>query len=176
MNNQGRLSWRPRYCEGRYKRDVRFWPKPDMTVCAGHDRLRGNPLSRSLLGAKRNAKHAATIAQAQRPRMAVPLFCGYSGQPSHTIFVYLSQCGEGHIASTRSVLAIQPREKSGCNAPKAVHGPHRDRGPPRCWNEGGRTQARLDQELFRRCQDSGAQRHEEFSERAVARVMFAFGP
>jgi len=52
------------------------------------------------------------IAQGQRPDMAVPLFRGYSGQLSNTIFVFLSQCEHGHIAPTRSVLAIQPREKA----------------------------------------------------------------
>src|SRR5262249_26990998 len=52
----------------------------------------------------------------------------------------------------------------------------RDRGPPRCWGQGGRAQARLAQELFHLCQDSGAQRHEEFSERAAARVMSANDP
>jgi hypothetical protein len=113
------------------------------------------------------------IAQGQRPDMAVPLFRGYSGQLSNTIFVFLSQCEHGHIAQTRSVLAIQPRDESARNAPKVVHCPHRDRGPSRCWDQGGRTEARLDQELFHRCQDSGAQRHEEFSERAAATVMSA---
>jgi hypothetical protein len=113
------------------------------------------------------------IAQGQRPDMAVPLFRGYSGQLSNTIFVFLSQCEHGHIAQTRSVLAIQPRDESARNAPKVIHCPHRDRGPPRRWDQGGRTEARLDQELFHRCQDSGAQRHEEFSERAAATVMSA---
>jgi hypothetical protein len=127
-----------------------------------------------LSGAKRNAKSAMLlIAQGQRPDMAVPLFRGYSGQPSNTIFVFLSQCEHGHIAQTRSVLAIQPRDESARNAPKVIHCPHRDRGPPRRWDQGGRTEARLDQELFHRCQDSGAQRHEEFSERAAATVMSA---
>jgi hypothetical protein len=108
--------------------------------------------------------------------MAVPLFWGYSRQPSHTTFLFLSQCEDRHITPTRSALAIQLTEESGCNAPKAVQCPHRDRGPPRYWNQGGRTEARLDQELFHRCQDSGAQRHEEFSGRAAATVMSAFGP
>jgi hypothetical protein len=80
------------------------------------------------------------------------------------------------VTPTRSVLAIQPREESGCRAPKAVHCPHGDRLPSRRWGEGGRTQARLDQELFHRGQDRGAQRHEEFSERAAATVMSAFDP
>ena len=130
------------------------------------------------MGGKAECKkpHAAGTAQDRCPDMAVPLFWGYSGQPSHTIFVFLSQCEDGHIVPTRLVLAIQPREESGCNAPKAVHCPHRDRGPPRCWGQGGRTQARLDQELFHRCQDSGAQRHEEFSGRAAATVMSTFCP
>src|SRR5262249_36146602 len=65
------------------------------------------------------------------------------GGISHKIFAFLSQCEDGHIAPARSVLTIQPGEESGCNAPKAVHCPHRDRGPPRCWGQGGRAQARL---------------------------------
>ena len=81
-----------------------------------------------------------------------------------------------HRPSAFGALAIQPGEESGCNAPKAVHCPHRDRGPPRCWGQGGRAHARLAQELFRPCQDSGAQWHEEFSERAASRVMSAIGP
>ena len=113
------------------------------------------------------------IALGRRPDMAVPLFRGYSGQPSNTIFVFLSQCEHGHIAQTRSVLAIQHRDESARNAPKVVRCPHRDRGPSRCWDQGGRTEAKLDQELFHRCQNSGAQRHEEFSERAAATVMSA---
>src|SRR5262245_13737462 len=67
-------------------------------------------------------------------------------------------------------------EESGCDARKAVHCSHRDCGPPRCWGQGGRTPARRDQGLFRRCQARGAQRHEEFSERAAATVMSACGP
>ena len=58
------------------------------------------------------------IALGRRPDMAVPLFRGYSGQPSNTIFVFLSQCEHGHIAQTRSVLAIQHRDESARNAPK----------------------------------------------------------
>jgi hypothetical protein len=89
---------------------------------------------------------------------------------------YFEPCEKGHIAPMHSVLAIQRTEETGCSAPKAVHCPHRDGLPPRCWGEGGRTQARLAQELFHRGQDSGAQRHEEFSERAAATVMSAIGP
>src|SRR5262249_35751634 len=103
-------------------------------------------------------------------------FGGIADNSSHKIFAFLNQCEDGHIASARSALAIQPREERRCNAPKAVHCPHRDRGPPRCWGQGGRAQARLAQELFHRCQDSGAQRHEEFSERAAATVTSAFVP
>jgi len=88
----------------------------------------------------------------------------------------LSQCEDGHITSARLLLAIQPRGETTANAPKAVHCPYRDRGAPRCWDQGGRTQARLDQKLFHRCQDGGAQRHEEFPERTAARVMSAIGP
>jgi hypothetical protein len=104
------------------------------------------------------------------------LLGGIADNPSHKIFAFLSQCEDGHIAPACWVLTIQPREERGCIAPKAVHCPHRDRGPPRCWGQGGRAQARLAQKLFHPCQDSGAQRHEEFSERAAARVMSAFGP
>ena len=43
------------------------------------------------------------------------------------------------------------------------------------WGQGGRAQARLAQKLFHRGQDGGAQRHEEFSERAAATVMSAIG-
>src|SRR5262245_23693802 len=74
--------------------------------------------------------------------------------PSHKIFAFLSKCEDGHIAPARSVLAIQPREERGCNAPKAVHCPHRDRGPPRCWGQGSRAQARLAQGLFHLCRET----------------------
>ena len=113
-------------------------------------------------------------AQGQCLDMAVPLFSGV--QRTTLSHKYFEPCEDGHIAPMHSVLAIQRTEETGCSAPKAVHCPHRDRLPPRCWGEGGRTQARLDQELFHRGQDSGAQRHEEFSERAAATVMFAIGP
>jgi hypothetical protein len=106
--------------------------------------------------------------------MAVPLFAGVQRNPlSHK---YFEQCEDGRITPTRSVLAIRPREESSCSAPKAVHCPHRDRLPSRRRGEGGRTQARLAQELFHRGQDRGAQRHEEFSERAAPAVMSASGP
>jgi len=66
--------------------------------------------------------------------------------------------------------------KEAANASNAIHCPHYNRGRPRCWGQGGRAQARLAQERFRRRQDSGPQRHEEFSERTAAIVMSAFDP
>jgi len=100
----------------------------------------------------------------------------HSEQPSHTILVFLNQCEDGHITPARLLVAIQPRGKAAANAPKAVHCPYRDRGAPRCWDQDRRTQARLDQKLFHRCQDGGARQHEEFPERAAARVMSDYGP
>src|SRR5262249_31199280 len=48
---------------------------------------------------------------------------------------------------------------------------------PELATPGRRAQARLAQKLFYcRRQDSGVQRHEEFSERAAATVMTAYGP
>src|SRR5690349_22616679 len=105
--------------------------------------------------------------------MAVPLFAGV--QPTTLSHNYLRLCEDDHIAPTRSVLTIQLREESGCSAPKAFHCPRRDCLSPRCWGQGSRTQARLDQELFLHGQDRGAQRHEEFSEGASTAVMSAFG-
>jgi hypothetical protein len=93
-------------------------------------------------------------AQGQCLDMAVPLFAGV--QRATLSHKYFERCEDGHIAQTRSVLAIQLREESGYSAPKAVHCAHRDRLPSRRWGEGGRTQARLDQELFHRRQDRGA--------------------
>ena len=65
--------------------------------------------------------------------------------------------------------------KDAAHAPTAGQSPRHNRGRPRCWGQGGRAQARLAQELFHRGQDGGAQRHEEFSERAAATVMSAIG-
>jgi hypothetical protein len=152
-----------------------FGGKADMILC-------GNPLA-VVVGGKADmpkAHSAGTsghITQSQCPDMAVPLFWGsIADNPSHKIFAFLSQCEDGHIAPVCSVLTIQSREERGCIAPKAVHCPHRDRGPPRCWGQGARAQARLAQKLFDLRQGSDAQRHEEFSERAAATVMSAIGP
>src|SRR5262245_51156010 len=38
---RGRLGWRSLYCEGRCKRDVRYWPKADMAYHTAHVRFRG---------------------------------------------------------------------------------------------------------------------------------------
>ena len=81
----------------------------------------------------------------------------------------------GRASGNAMVGSLERKEAA--NASNAVHCPrHHNRGRPRCWGQGGRAQARLAQKRFRRRQDSGPQRHEEFSERTAATVMSAFDP